>query len=402
MTTTYPLPLQRLAAVVLFCGALLVGCNDKPTDVGSILVPGTDTLYATSSSMTNLLVSTGTTSIREPIYNSTFVLFGKTQNSESRLFVEFINYPDLGDPDSFSVVSSDLLMYPEDYRFGDTLDATMSLKAFELQQAWSAQATWDSIWAEDGSTPYYSESQPLMADFSTTIEPSDTIVRIPFDLDATKRWLTLGADSTGVQELFGLVLLPTNTSSIRQYRFQEDLETKLRLRVITQHADSTEPDTSFINAVVAAFVDTPEPVENEQIVQGAHKRYASFEIRIDTLPEFAILLGSKLRLTVETNRSQVGTGGLDEILSLVYRSDNGDQVTLVTRGNGAGVFEFTNIVPLLQVLRENGGVGTVQVTPTDRNEFWRMNRLWIYPTGTSDESLAPFMTLVYTVPTVLQ
>ena len=205
-----------------------------------------------------------------------------------------------------------------------------------------------------------------------------------------------------MKELFGLVLLPTNSASIRQYRFQEDLETKLRLRVVTQHADSTEPDTSFIDAVAASFVDTPEPEDGELIVQGAHKRYASFEIRIDSIPEFAILLGSKLRLTVETNRSQVGTGGLDETLSLLYRSDDGDQVTLVTRGNGAGVFEFSNIVPLLQVLRENGGVGTVLVTPTDRNEFWRMNRLWVYPTTTPDAPLAPFMTLVYTVPTVLQ
>lgn len=402
MTTTHPLSLQTLAAAVLLCGAFLVGCNDKPTDIGSILVPGTDTLYATSSTMTNLLVSTGTESIREPIYNSTFVLFGKTPDSEARLFVEFINYPDLGNPDSFAVVSSELLMYPEEYRFGDTLDGSMSLKAFELQQAWSAQATWDTIWADDGSTPYYSESQPAMADFSTTIEPSDTIVRVPFDLEATKRWLTLGADSAGIKELFGLVLLPTNSASIRQFRYQEDLEQKLRLRVVTKHADSTEPDTSFVSAVVACFVDTPAPQENEQIIQGAHKRYASFEVRIDSLPEFAILLGSKLRLTVETNRSQVGTGGLDEILSLVYRSDDGDQVTLVTRGNGQGVYEFNNIVPLLQVLRENGGVGTVLVTPTDRNEFWRMNRLWVYPTTTQFETLAPFMTLVYTVPTVLQ
>ena len=402
MTTSQPLSLQQLVATVLFCGTLLIGCNDKPTDVGSVLVPGTDTLYATSSSLTDLFVSTGTSSVREPFYNSTFILFGRTQDSEARLFVEFINYPDLGDPDSFTVVSSELQMYPEEYRFGDTLDGAMSLKAYELQQVWSAQATWDSIWAEDGSTPYYSEAQPLMADYSTTIEPSDTIVRVPFDLEATKRWLTLGADSAGVKELFGLVLLPTNSASIRQYRNLEDIEQKMRLRVITQHADSTEPDTSLIDAAVAAFVNTPIPTGDELIIQGAHKHYASFEIRIDTLPEFAILLGSKLRLTVETNRSQVGTGGLDETLSLVYRAESGDVLTLVTRGNGAGVYEFDNIVPLLQILREDGGVGTVEIQPIDRNEFWRMNRLWMYPSSTPDEVLAPFMTLIYTVPTVLQ
>jgi hypothetical protein len=393
---------QVLAAMLLLCCLFVTGCNDKPTSIGAELVPGTDTLFATSSTNTELLSASVTVSERQPLYNSTFVLFGKAGDSEGRLFIEFINYPNFGSPDSFTVVSSELLLFPEEYRFGDTTTGSFSLKALELQQVWSAQATWDSIWAADGSTAYYSESQTPVAELSTTIEASDTIVTVPVDLLATKRWLTLGADSATKDQLFGLVLLPAETGAVRQFRNLEDISQKMRLRVVTQHADSTEPDTTLVDAVVACFVNSPDAKADEAIVQGARIHRIALEVRIDSLPEFAIMLGSKLRLTADKNRSTLGTYGLDEAISVRYRSKDGNLLTVLTSGNGEGLYEFPNIVPLLQRIREDGGVGTVEIGPADKYELWRMNRLWFYPTAASDPSLRPFMTLIYTVPTVLQ
>ncbi len=390
------------AVVVLLCGLLLSGCNDLPTDVGSDLVPGTDTLYLQSSTSTLLMTDAGTRSEREPFYNSTYMLFGKTSDSEARMFVELVNYPDLGAPDSFTVISSELLLQPEAYIFGDTNDRLVDLRILELQQEWSAQATWDSIWAPDGSSTYYSDAQTPLATFSATIDTANTTLAVPIDLAATKRWLDLASDSATSGQVFGMVLLPRNTASIRQFRNLNDTRQAIQLRVVWKHADSTEPDTTLISSVAASFVNTPIPQETELVTQGAHQHFASFRVQVDSLDEFAILLGARLHLKADLSRSQIGRFGIDEVLGVRFRSSGGEELTMVTRGTADGEYTFDNIVPILQRLRADGGTGTIWIVPVDNYALWRMNRLWFHPTTASDPNVQATLSIVYTIPTVLQ
>ena len=125
-------------AVIAAIGVILSSCNDLPTSVGSEVVPGTDTIYALSSLDAPLLSNDTMSSVREPLVNSTYFLIGNTQNDQARVFMEFTNYPDLGPDSAYDVVSADLQMFPQDYRYGDTSDRSVSFTAYELKRSWSA------------------------------------------------------------------------------------------------------------------------------------------------------------------------------------------------------------------------------------------------------------------------
>ena len=384
------------------CAVLLFSCNDLPNEVGTELVPGTDTLYSVSSLTIPIIISGTTSTLQTPLYNSPKVLYGKTADSDARMFIEFVNYPKLGAADSFEVISSELIVKPEPYRYGDTNDLTLSIHAYELKQIWSAQATWDSIWAPDGSTQYYSNSDAPVATFDQQLAITDSTVYVPFDLVATKRWLVLGSDSATKDQLFGLALIPESGTSVRSYRNLLNNKQEMKLRVVYKHADSTTNDTAFVEAAVAYFVHTPNSSDStEMLVQGAQIHRTQLTIQIDSLDEFAIIIGASMSVHVDLTASNLGVYGLDELLTMIYSRTDGSKITYTTRGTADGEFVFPNVSSMLQFIRKDGGTGTVTIEPEGENRYNRMNRLKIFGLQ-ADEQHRPALHIVYTIPTVFQ
>lgn len=390
--------LSLLTAVVCI---VLTGCNDLPTIVGTDTVPGTDTLYASSSLERPFFASDSSITRRTPFVNGAFFLFGNTATDQARVFVEFINYPDLGDGSTYDLVSADLMMIPQDYRYGDTTDKALSLTAYELKKSWSANVTWDSIWSESGTTDFYATTDRPIAQFSTTITTgSDTAVYVPLDTARIKQWLVKGRDSALVKEIYGMVLLSNNTSSIRQYRNLEGVRQRMQMRVVRKMRDTTsKSDTTFVECAVANFISTAATGPGEVVVQGGHIRQARLTCSLDSIPANAIILGGTLRVTVNMERSRIGSFGRDEILNLNYVPASGPVINLASRGNANGEFVFENLGPFLQLLRKNGGRGELFIQPTGVYESWRMNRLQIY-TLADDLFKRPRLTVAYTIPGV--
>ncbi|MBI2794851.1 MAG: hypothetical protein HYX66_09420 [Ignavibacteria bacterium] len=386
----------------LAAACLLASCNDAPNTVGTELVPGTDTLYAISSLSVPLISEAYTSPERIPLYNPETFLYGKASDSEGRLFIEFINYIRLGAADSFEVIASDLVMYPEDYKYGDTSNLALSISGYELKQLWYPQATWDSIWAPDGSTSYYSPSDPKVCSFESVLTSTDSIVYVPFNTEATKRWIVLGSDSSTRDQLFGLVLLPEASGSVRSFRNQTNGVQNMKLRVIYKHADSADNDTTYLRSAVANFVDTPLPADSsEPIVQGARVHRAAFKFIIDSLPPYSIILGSMFQVFVDDFSSTIGTLGRDELFSLSFTSASGANYAFVTRGDASGVFSFPNITSITQTIRKEGGSGTIFIEPEGINKFRRMNRLKLFNMQ-SDSLHRPRLDIIYAIPTVYQ
>lgn len=392
--------LTLMIAVGCFC---LAGCNDLPTIVGTDVVPGTDTIYASSSLERPYLTSDSSVARRRPAVNGAFFLFGNTATDQARLFVEFINYPDLGDGSNYSLVSAELMMIPQDYRFGDTTDRSLSVTAYELKKAWSANITWDSIWNASGGTDFYSLADRPMAQFTTTITTGpDTAVFVPLDTARIKNWLVKGRDSASVREIYGMVLLSQSTSSIRQFRNLEGVRQRMQMRVVRQLLDTTSKrDTTFIECVAANFVSTSQPAPGELVVQGGHVREVRLTCSLDSVPAGAIIVGGTLRITVDAERSVIGSFGRDEILNLNYVPASGPIINLATRGNANGEFIFENLGPFLQLLRKNGGRGDLLIQPTGVYDSWRMNRLRLY-TLSDDPFKRPRLIVAYTIPSVLK
>ncbi len=395
------LPLVRLLFVA-WMWTLITACNDLATDIGADIVPGTDTIYALSSVTHPILDSVQSRTKAIPLYNTVYVLFGKTNDSEARLFLEFVNYPQLGDPSEWEVLESHLQLIPQEYRYGDTTSSTVSVRGYNLSREWSIGSTWDSIWAPDGSTTYYSTSTEPVCDATEQVVASDSVLNIPMSLSETRRWLIVGADSTRrVHELFGIVLLPNGEHGIRQFRNIQSNNQLMRLRVITKHKDSSNADTTFIQSAVGTFVKAPPALSTDLVVQGTQVHYGSMRISLDSLPEYAVIVGAALTVTLDYARSHVGTGGPDELLELRYTPPSGSMLRFQSRINANGEYVFPNISAIAQRIRATKQPGTIELYPSDSYETWRLNRLSFHSSFT-DPAKQPLLTVLFTVPTVFQ
>lgn len=402
----FSMPATRsLTSILLLLATLAItACNDAPTDLGSDLIPGTDSLYAASSiTMPALISGTSTELARAPIFNNTYVLFGRTSDSEARVFVEFINVPRLGSADSFTVVQADLMMHPQAYLYGDTNSRTLAMAGYELQRIWTPTSTWDTIWAADGSTTYYSTASERVCTFSKDLTSTDTIVAVPLDVTAAKRWLVKGADSVLRKELYGIVLLPTEGASIRQFRNTNGANQIMKMRVIHKRIDNDTLDTTFVESAVACFVNAPPVPANELYAQGAMVYRTKIDIDLSALPANAAIMQATLRVAMDAGASRAGTLGLDEILRMTYApADGSTPLGLAVRGDDSTkVFAFNNLASLVQDMMRNGRKGTLKIGPDGSSEYWRMNRLRLHPMS-ADSTLRPRLHVIYTVPTVIK
>lgn len=393
------LPTLAFLAVVL----TITACNDAATDLGADLVPGTDSLFAASSLEQPLLDSVFTSLDRQPSFNGTFVLFGRTSDSEARMFVEFINYPTFGSADSFTVVQADLMMYPQPYIYGDTASRTIGITGYELKKLWAPSVTWDSVWAADGSSSYYSTTQQPICSFTKDLASTDSVVAVQLDPIAAKSWLVKGADSAARSELFGLVFLPTAGSSIRQFRAFNSSSSVMRLRVATRKLGRDTIDTTFIEAAVAGFLNTPSPAPSALVVQGAQVYRSQFDVDLSAIPPQAVIMNATLRVTLDTTASSGGNGVIDELLRLTYTpAGSSSPLGITVRGDDSTkTFRFGNLASLVQDMMRNGRKGTLRVGPDGGNELWRMNRLQLFPMS-ADSTRRPRFNVIYTVPSVIK
>jgi hypothetical protein len=392
------------ACLFVVLWTFLTACNDKATDLGADLVPGTDSLYVVSSvDSTQLLDSVLTIVERPRLFNNTFFLFGKTETDDARLFIEFVNYPNLGRAEDYNVISSELLMYPEVYKYGDTTDNTVAFSVHELTRLWTPSSTWDTVYSASGQTDYYNPSSTPVASFTKTLTTQDTVVPVPFDLAATKKYLTLGADSTLRKELFGLVMLPTAGRQIRLFRNSRSAQQLMKLRVITKHKDSTANDTTLIESVILNLVHSPTASADIPTTQGAQGHRIAFDVNLSSIPSNAIILDATFSLAYRKDDSQVGNLGIDEVLRATIVPE-GSPITYDYRAfidAQSQRYDLRNLAaPMQLVLRLPQKRGRVRIYPDDFREFWRMNRQVYHPMS-AEASLRPKLTIVYTVPTVL-
>lgn len=387
------------------CALFLVACNDKATGVGSDIIPGTDTLYPVTSSSTGLITSAVGTETRVPIFNNTYGLLGKTNDSEARMFVEFIQWPTIfADTSPYRVIAADMQLVPAPYIYGDTTNKRISFNIYELQQTWSPTATWDSIWNADGSSAYYATSQPTMGTCDHDVVTADSSgFFIPLDTAVIHRWLRLASDTATRAQIKGMVLHPSATTSIRQIRALNAATIPLTtLRLQYQHRDSTHPDTVTILSATATFVNSPFTDSTLPVIQGARILQTKVGIDLSSLRQGALVMNGSLRLKLNVPGSTVGNTGITEVLRLNYTTFSGGQQAYFARYDStANEYVFSNLAPALQDMARHQVPGSFVIRPDGVEEFWRMNRLSVMP-WSADTATRPRLSLIYTVPKVIR
>lgn len=393
-----------VAALAL--SALLSSCNDAPSIVGSELIPGTDSLYAASTDSIPMLGGDTTTASELPLLNSAYFLMGSTSTAEARVFCEILNYPaEIAGDSSFSdstfeVTSANLQLYPHSYSIGDTLDRTLSLNVFELRKFWPGNVTWDSIWTPTGTTDYYSTSDKPLATYSGSLaglKPDSTVISVPFDQAAVKRWIIASRDTASRKLVYGFALVSSGMRHIRQFRNISSGVQSMRLRVIARKRNDTIPFIYNLDMTVAGFVNDVDASPASLTIQGSRNVKAALTVRLDTLPKQSVIMGADLRLIVDQMASVVGSSGRDEKISLEYQPPTGQRISIESKLDSSGVYRFANIGPLIDIVRRNGKPATFTFRTTSGNEFWTMNRTVFHGTG-APAALRPRLTLIYTLP----
>jgi hypothetical protein len=391
--------LQVLASLVA-CLCLL-SCNESPSEVGSDLSPGIDSLFTLSSiDVPSLIASTETVEAQRPIFNSTFFFLGKSAQAEARSFIEFINYPSLGNSSDWSVLSSELLLHPLDYRFGDSTNTSFGFDVHELDRLWDPSITWDSVWNAADVSTYYSPASPKICSFRGQITNTDTVVALPFDVAFTKQMLIRGADSTLRGQLFGLVVLPTVSSHVRLFRNLQTGNQIMRLRVVIQHRDSSEPDTTLLESAVACFVKTPKAAAGTLFTQGAAQHRLAVDLSVAAIPRNAVILDATLQLTANSAASLSGSLGPDDVLRATFLPPGASAAVIyqARKDDASQQFNFRNLAGSLQaILRSGDSVGRFLVIPDDFREQFRVNLTGFHPIDAPIQ-LRPRLSVVYAIP----
>jgi hypothetical protein len=378
----------------------LVACNDKPTDTGSSIIIGTDTLFVTTTKAQPLLDSSWTLPERAAIFNNTYSLLGTTGTSDARLFVNMVNWPAIyRNTDSFDVISADLRMIAQPYAFGDTASRSMSFNAYEVTQVWSPSATWDSLYLPDGTSTYYSLASTPLATFSADTVKTDSTLSVPITPSIVEKWLVMASDTVTRQQIFGMALHPLTGTVIRQFRTVSNSTAQILLRCIVKHIDSTEADTFSLQTIVGCYVNTPNAETDELLTQGARLHKVGMRVNLTHLPSNAVVLAGTMSVKLDHARSQFGTYGVDEILRLDYvRRSTSTPISYFARYDSTSArYTFRGMATLMQDVIKHGGTGTFTLTPDGVSEYWRMNRQRFFNTN-ADSLDRPTMQVIYTVP----
>jgi hypothetical protein len=378
----------------------LVACNDKPTDTGSSIIVGTDTLYVTTTKAQPLLDSSWTQPERVAIFNNTYSLLGTTGTSDARLFVNMVNWPSsYRNTDSFDVISADLRMIAQPYAFGDTTSRSMSFNAYEITQVWSPTATWDSLYLPDGTSPYYSLSSTPLATFSADTVKTDSTLSVPITPSIVEKWLVMASDTTTRQQIFGMALHPLTGTVIRQFRTVSNSTAQILLRCIVKHIDSTDADTFSLQTIVGCYVNTPEAQTGELLTQGARLHKVGMHVNLAHLPSNAVVLAGTMSVKLDNARSQFGTYGVDEVIRLDYvRRSTSTPISYYARYDSTSArYTFRGMATLMQDVIKHGGTGSITIVPDGVSEFWRMNRQRFF-SADADSLDRPTMQVIYTVP----
>ncbi|MBU3741881.1 MAG: hypothetical protein FGM24_06295 [Candidatus Kapabacteria bacterium] len=421
----------QLCALFVIVSAI-TSCNDAPTDLGADLVPGTDSLYSATSLDAALIDSSYTAQVRLPGIRTegASFLFGRTGSSEARLLAEFINYPVFDSVSGFKVLGAYLLFTPEYYAFGDTSNRQVHVGCYELKRLWSGTVTWDSVWNADGTSTYYDVTQQPLFTYSTSVEAGNPVVAIPLNPDMVKSWIVRGTDTTLRKELFGLALVPSAESSVRAFRnltlrivtnvppkrtipvtpsvvrkatVKRDTTVNTGARKASVDNDSirTRPARTItdIPAIIAGFGNSPLPQSGELIVQGGHIHQTRFDLDLSSIPSQAVILSATMYVTADSTASIHGNVKLDEQLQLTYQPTGSVRTytRLVGRDDVTKTFRFDKLAFMIQEMMKNGGKGTLQIGPNVDDQFFRMNRLRLYPMS-ADSTVRPKLNIIYALP----
>lgn len=385
----------------ILCLLSVTACNDAPSIIGSEVIDPTDSTFAASLARVtsdSLPMFSGDSTLTErillPLRSSIAgpVLLGSHGATEARVLLSFatdefailakdtidwtinvtkvdttINGKDttidkirstkksIGDAireDSLFISLAQLRINGDatPYRFGDTLDNSISFGVFELTKNFSAVATWDSIYDASGNTPLYNPygmpvgmyvntslmptldesignpNSAFRPDLYTFNESGIPLARISIDKDYIKRMFKLGTDSAGREKIFGLALHPMGMGSIT--RFDGTITLQVNFRKL---GSESLPIIRRFALTTFNMVQTPAAGVDEAVIQGGRKHTARVLVNLDSIDSAAVIFDGELVFPLDKDRTVFGSNVQDQGVVVYSPLENADTVVFAAR-----------------------------------------------------------------------
>jgi len=385
--------------IVIIISVFLLACNDKPTSIGSDLLPSDDLIsfkeYDTR--IENIFQKSDSFQKKLKSGSAYKLILGKNSFAESSILIQFNVY--LSDSlkqyalNNQLVINSAWVEMPVTYSLGDS-NLPFDFSVHNINSPWSP------IGFDLDSIPLLNYDN---LDISSSRNITDTLVTFNLRTNSVLDWLQAQADTNSGKKNRGFIMKPTQSTQrflgFNAVRFIDD--TKLPIFNISFITPTNYADTISVTAYTDIHIVTGSLVNNgsDITLQGGLAVQGSLFFDFSTFPKNVIINKAELELWVNSNNTFDGNPQSDSILVRMFK--NYDQktltadstvFTLLKREGDKFIGDIGWMVQkwLSDTSSQNNGINLYLY-----DELESVAKISLYGSNITDDALKPRLRIVY-------
>jgi hypothetical protein len=392
-------------ALIVFA-AFIWGCNDQPTYIGSSLLLDTIAVKPITSHDTTLFSGSKSFVQRLQMFNSGVMFLGKYQDVQGLSMIRFTGIPDSLDTITEADIDSATLYLPLlRYALGDSLNQTaLSFKIYEIVKLWINATTWDTLFAS-GTTSNYFDYSKVIGTFNGSIVQKDTMqtLSIPLDKSLLIDWFVKQHDTTLAKTIYGIVLLPDESSSVVRALSSLTLtDNRSSPYISVTYRLNTNHYTAILKSAIDASCTNANPPDvNTLTVQGGVSDRFSLSFDLSMIPDEAAIHAAEIEFTFDKSGSVAGNFDFDTTLDakLYYDTTNLSiffEYLGYRLSDSTNIYKFPSITSAIQYFIRKGKKGTLTFMPgTFETEYRQLDKMKFYNIDATDTTKRPVLRIIY-------
>lgn len=384
---------------------LLFSCNEKPTSITYSLLYDTISISAVSSDTINFFEGNRTVYVPTKIFNAGAIFVGGYNEYRA---ASLIRFKESNLPDTLAswltqdrIDSVNLVLPMSRYVLGDSLNPNFSFKIYLVNQFWSNQISWDSLF-NDWTPNSRVEPNPI-GYYAGKIELRDSMpnLTIPLQPSFVIDWLQKNKDSIPI---WGILLAPEPGCRIihqirAQYITADTVNIHPKIVVKYRYKDNSLR-TWYINSSIDCSITQAPPLSDSTslVIQSGYSYRVLFQFDFSPIPKFSAIHFAQLELAIDESKTIYGNLGADTVFTGSYFEKRSlDSVPLFSfygRREGNKVI-FPKVSTPIELWLKGNGKGELVFYPYAWSDVRRLDRIAFYGINASDPRLRPKLKVIY-------
>lgn len=383
-----------LSVLIFAAGALISGCSEDPSSVGSGILPDKISIKEYNSAIDAPVAQSANFSKVLSLNNAGIFLVGRSEgvNATSLIRFDFSIFPYKTDllNDSLTILSAQVRLTPF-YNFGDTA-SVLPLEVYKVYTNWSS----GTITADSAGELVAPRVDRIV---SGSREFFDSLYKFKISTDLVKEWLmAASSDTLGYIDNGIMLSSAANASKIVGFRsFSGDPNIIPSIELILQKPGSYT-DTVVYNLLEDIhFVEgaAPSIPAGRLFTRSGMVDFTSLSFDISSVPVTASINKATLTLHIDSLSSRWGDEYNDALVAFFMSDSASKTYESVTSGrlNRSGwtyTGEVTSIITRMRFQKNNQGFA---ISPGSQVEG--VERFVFYPPTHPDTTLRPVLKIYY-------